>query len=482
MPHAKRREHRFDAHAFHGGPREGDPVRGKGEAVAAAAGMPQVLARPLQREHGIERAFVQRGGFLRDGKRELRGVGEFFVFFVLVHVFPGVIARGVRHHLPIFGVPGQQQAYLLVQESGRRRVRLFLGLPEGVILGQRQGEEGLHAPVGRAGRVVAFGRAQVGIAVADGQRPAAVKDGHAQPEAQIAQQHMLHFAPAEPFGGDAREGHGGPERALGEAVGQAAPVGQRAAFPVEPAGEARRDEPRALHETCAALRIGVPHGGGVDQAVIMEGPDSVIIALGGVIKVPAVAHVMAFHHVQILGQPRLIDWAAHLLKADVDQDAEIPPVVLGHVVQVDLVQPAVQIVLFFGTQILPEALRNKAQAGADHRHFHHALVVIADRAPVSRVRGIGSVNDALLPQFPEGFGFGTAADQHGHKRPQHAGEAFHPGHVLGIMGRALAYDHPRFFGRQAIDQGGDHLNRRPRQILTGAQRVALNIKHAYCSS
>ena len=106
---------------------------------------------------------------------------------------------------------------------------------------------------------------------------------------------------------------------------------------------------------------------------------------------------MAFHHIQVLCQTDPIYGQARLQEADIDQDAEKAPVVFGHIITVDLIQPLEKVFLLGGGELMIELIRRKAQARADHRHFHHALVIIADTAPVFRMGRIGAMEDAFLP-------------------------------------------------------------------------------------
>ena len=393
-------------------------------------------------------------------------------------MLPGVVPGGIGYDLTVFPVSCQKQAHLLIQEYFRRHIGLFLRLPKGMAFRQGQGEKNLHAPVGRAGGVISLSHAKIGISVAYRQGPAPVKDGHAQPPAQIAKQNALRFAPIHALAGDAGKGHGGKERALGKAIGEAAAVGQAPAFPVKPAGKARCDGLRPLDKAMAALGIGVPHSGGVDQAVIMEAPKRVVIPLGGIIEVPAVAHIVALHHIQVFPEPVFIHRAPHLEKTNVHQDAEKAPVVFRHVELVDLVEPAAQVVPLHRRQFPIKPIRHKAQARADDRHFHHPLVVIPDGSPVFRMIGIGAVDDAFPPQGPEFLRLFALSRQHGHQRPQHPGKALHARHVLGIVGRALSHDQTGLARRQAVRQGPDHLRRRPGHIPAGTQRVIPRLVHA----
>ena len=286
---------------------------------------------------------------------------------------------------------------MLVQEAQGRHVGFFLCLPEGMLLRQRQGKKRLQPPVGRAGSVVAFGDAQIGIAVAHRQHAVPVKDGQTQPGAQVPQQQPLDLTPAKALRRDTGKGHGRPEGALGEAVGQAPAIGQGASFTVKPAGKAGRDEPGALHKPGAALRVLPAHDRRVNQAVKMEAPQGIIVPLGGLVEVPAVAHVMAFHQVQILPHTGLIHGLAGLAQPQVDQDAEKTPVVPGHIIGIDLSQPPAKALLLGSGKLSKKAFRYQAKPHAQHRHFHHALVKVPDVSPIFRVLGVRAVDQAFPP-------------------------------------------------------------------------------------
>ena len=314
-----------------------------------------------------------------------------------MHVFPGMVPRRVGHHLPVLRVPGQQQPDLPVQEPLRRNVFLLFRLPEGMILRQCQNPEGLHRPVWGPLRVISFRRAQIRISVSHGQRAAPVENRPAQPEPQVVQQQMLHLSRAHVFALQPGEGRRGPEGALAEAIGQAASVWQAPSLPVKPAGKPGRNHGRPFPDPAAALRILPFHDRRIQQAVEMESPQGVIIPLGRIVKIPAVRCIMALHQVHVFPHPLLIHRQSVLQESDVHQDAEKAPVILRHIVQVNLVQPAVQILTLLPAQRFQEIFRSKAQSAPDDCHLHHPLIAVPDFSPVFRMLRIRPVDQALLP-------------------------------------------------------------------------------------
>lgn len=271
-------------------------------------------------------------------------------------------------------------------ERGHRRVDLFLvRLPERMILRQSQTRKRLHRPIRRAGRVVALRHQQAWIAIADGQHAVAGENRFREPLAHIAEQQMLHLPIAYGVAFAFRQCQCRVERALRKAIGQTAPIRQCFAAPVKPAGEIRRHLFAALDVFAAALRVAPAHDLGINQTIEMERPHGVILALIEVIKVPAVALVMLFNHGEILLHAfRVIRHAADH-EAHIDQHAEECPVVLGHVVMVDLVKPCVQLLLRFFRQVEEKLLR--AQAPCPYRIQPSRPDADRNRRPHPSIRG-----------------------------------------------------------------------------------------------
>ena len=344
---------------------------------------------------------------------------------------------------------------------------------------QRQDPEGFHRPVGRSLGIVSFRGAKVRIAVSDSQGAAPVKDRPAEPEPQIVQQQMLHLAHAQPVTVNAGESHRCPEGALAESIGQAAPVRQTPALPIEPAGKPGGDQGSPLPDPPAAFRILIVHQCGIQQAVKVKAPEGIVITLCRIVEIPAVRRVMAFHQVHVFLQAPCVHRHAVFQETDIDQDPEEAPVVLRHIIAVDLVQPPEQILPPVSVQRRQERVRRKGKAAADDGHFHHPLVGIPDVPPVFRVRRIRSPDQPFLPQRPEFLRLRTFACQHGDQRPQRPGPAFHAGHVLTVMGGSVSHIDPGFSRRHAGRQGPQELRRRPDQVLPRPQRITRS-GHSLC--
>ena len=149
----------------------------------------------------------------------------------------------------------------------------------------------------------------------------------------------------------------------------------------------------------------------------MESPQRIVVPLGRIIKVPAVRCIVAFHQVHIFLHPDFIHRQSVFPEADVHQDPEKTPVVFRHIMQVDLVQPVIQVLPLLLVQRIPEVFRRKAQSAADHRHFHHPLVKRTNLSPVFLMVRIGSVDHSFQPQRPEFLCLRAFPRQHRHKRP-----------------------------------------------------------------
>ena len=211
----------------------------------------------------------------------------------------------------------------------------------------------------------------------------------------------------------------------------------------------------------------------------MESPQRVIVPLGRIVKIPAVSGIVALHHIHVFLQPGFVHRHPILQETDVHQDPEKPPVVLRHVIAVDLVQPVVQVPLLPVVQRLPEIIRREAQPAADHRHLHHPLVEIADFTPILRVGGIRPVDQSLLPQRPELFRFRALSRQHGHQRPQRAAPAFHAGNVLPVMGGSVSHIDARLPRRHASGHRPQDLHCGLYQVLPCTQE-SLCLPHSLC--
>ena len=203
----------------------------------------------------------------------------------------------------------------------------------------------------------------------------------------------------------------------------------------------------------------------------MESPDGVVVPLGEVVEIPSVPHVVALHHVQVFLHPGVVHRPPDLPEPDIDQNPEKPPVVLRHVVLVDLVQPPVQVFPLPRRQLLPEPLRREADPRADDRHLHHPLVVVIQVAPVFLVLRIRPVDQAFPPQLPEGLRLRAFPRQHGHDGPQGPAPALHARHVLGIVGGPFADVHPGPAGGQAFLQRLQQRHRRPYHVLPRLQGI-----------
>ena len=320
---------------------------------------------------------------------------------------------------------------------------LFLRPPEGVILRERQRGEGLHRPVGGAGGVVALAHDEVWVAVADGEHPVPGEDRPPEPFPHVGKQNVFHDAVVHALGFLPVQRQHGKERALGKAVGEAAPVRQRVALPVKPQRKPRREEARALPEQVAARRVQFFHGAGVYQSVVMERPESIVLPLIGVIVVPTVALVMGLDQLQVRLHAFGVIGKTVQKEADVDQHPEEEPVVLGHVIPVDLGKPGVDVFLHSRREIKEEPLRDHAHRHAHHGHLHQPLIVITHLAPVFRVIRVRAVFQTLPPQRPQRLRGAATAREHRHDCPERPGIGLHLRDLRWIHRARLPQMEPR---------------------------------------
>ena len=126
---------------------------------------------------------------------------------------------------------------------------------------------------------------------------------------------------------------------------------------------------------------------------------------------------MAFHEREIFLKPRIIHRATNAQESKIDQNAEKTPVIGGHFMQVDLIQPGNEIVLLGLCQLIIESAWHKAQSRSDDRHLDHSLIIISDFAPVFLMLRIRSVDETLTPKLPVGLCFPASPDEHRHEHP-----------------------------------------------------------------
>ena len=205
----------------------------------------------------------------------------------------------------------------------------------------------------------------------------------------------------------------------------------------------------------------------------MERPHGVVFALIEVIEIPAVALVMLLDHRKILLHARLVVRQAADDEAHVHQHAEERPVVLGHVVVVDLLEPAIEVPLRLLRQGEEEFLRRQRHAHAEDRHLHQPLIVVLDLAPILGMVGIDAVDDARFPFLPDRQNALAAAGEHRNDRPERAGKRLHLGDVLVVHRAGIAQIQPRAPLAEQRHKRLDQLNCRAFDVRARAQRIML---------
>ena len=213
----------------------------------------------------------------------------------------------------------------------------------------------------------------------------------------------------------------------------------------------------------------------------MECPDGVIVPLGGRVKVPAVPGVVGFQLGQVGFQHGLVGFPPHRQEARVHHDPEKLPVVPRHVIAVDLVQPAVQVVPGAFGQLVEKASGRQGHAQAIGGHLHHALVKGADVAPVFLVGRVHAMDDALPPLGPEGLGLRHTPGQQGNDAEQHPGEALHAGNAFVIVGAGGGEHQAGLAGGEILHRGTDDGEGRVDYILPGAKGIMLQLIHVLSS-
>lgn len=89
--------------------------------------------------------------------------------------------------------------------------------------------------------------------------------------------------------------------------------------------------------------------------------------------------------------------AQDLNEGKIDKDTKPAPVVLRHIVLVNLGQPRNKVNLSLGVETGQEALRSHEEGEGDGFHLYHALVEIVDIAPVLFVLGIDASSQSPKP-------------------------------------------------------------------------------------
>ena len=386
----------------------------------------------------------------------------------------GTVACHESHHMALVIASGNQHAGMRLQgHLGGIHFRLFR-LPEGMILRQCKAGECLHGPVGRTGGVVPFRHQQTWVAVANGQHTIPGEDGLAEPLPHVAQQQMLHLSVADRFAFCFCQGLGCIESALGKAIGQASAVSQCFAGTVKPAGKVSRHLLATLNVYLTAFRVSAAHDFRIHQTIEVESPHGVIFPLIEIIEVPAVPFVVLFNHGKVFLHPLLIVRHAANDKAHVHQHPEEGPVVLRHVVVVDLIQPCMQLLLSLLRQVEKELLGCQCHAHAEHGHFHQPLVIVHHFAPVFRIFRVNAGNNALPPSLPQGLNACTVSCQHGHNSPQRTSKSLHLGNIIRVHSTRVPQMQPSFVGAKQGQQRFDQLNRRFFHIRPGTQRIMLH--------
>src|SRR5690606_37940239 len=147
------------------------------------------------------------------------------------------------------------------------------------------------------------------------------------PPGQVPQEMTLDHAPGQ--GLDIGKGQGAPEAAAGEAIGEAAPEGERAAILVEPVLDILGEEAGALLVFGGAGGV-APGELRIDQAVKMHGEGDVVSDAADIaVAIPAIAQIKALQLREELVGIGAVEIDAALFEAEIDQDAEEFPIVVG---------------------------------------------------------------------------------------------------------------------------------------------------------
>ena len=394
-------------------------------------------------QHAVGRGLLQLHIAAAGRKTEPRAVDELAVLFgklAVVALF--IICRGIGVQLAVRQALQQQVGAWLGDHAGTGqflRQGGCLAGPERMIVGQSEQQKDLEAPVRAAGGVVLLGHVHLRVAVADRQHTVPVKDGPGQPPRQIADDDALHDGQGQRL--QPRPDAGGVERALPDAVAEAAAKGQRRAVRVKPLGELPAELHGALTvERCAG---GVAPGGkhAVQHRVILYGPRVIVVLLrldfGRPVGVPAVPDIPLVHLGHVGGGLLHTAGHTHGIQRQIDQHPEEQPVAAGQVVMIDRVEPLAQLCLFGVRQRVPDTLGCLQYSAGQRRHLDKKLVVIVGVAPVFGAVWVGAVDKPPLVDRQERIGPAAARPERC-QRPQRAGESLHPDGALRVGGAGIA--------------------------------------------
>ena len=289
---------------------------------------------------------------------------------------------------------------------------------------QRQRQEGLHRPIGRAGGIVAFADQEIGIGVADRQHAVAVEDRLARPPAEIAQVVALDLPPGQRL--DAGIGERAPEAGMGEAVGQAAAEGQGRSVGRVPVPD-RAGRMRRRARGSAAARSVSPEKHGIDQPVEVEGEGDVVVgAADRPVAIPAIAEREAFEVVEIgLALCRVDCRRRNASGRDRSAPGRISSCcrrIRARAPRSDRRRRAVLAASSSGSHKSGRA-RRRAKPMAASSTWRWSMPVIV--APIVGMVGIGAGAQALAIELP--MGEVAAAGDERRDPPQRAGEAFEIG-------------------------------------------------------
>ncbi|MNB89618.1 hypothetical protein D3C75_366530 [compost metagenome] len=156
----------------------------------------------------------------------------------------------------------------------------------------------------------------------------------------------------------------------------------------------------------------------------MDGKRYIVIAVPvDPVAVPAFSQIECIHPLQVRLQLLCVIGKPELFEAGIDQHIEEQPVAVIAGMGVDLIEPAVQLLLFLRSKRCPDLLRYRSQSEAEDRHLYQPLVVISHIAPIFVMCRIGAMPDAIQHGIQKRAA--SAAHQERHQPPQHAGKAFH---------------------------------------------------------
>ena len=319
-------------------------------------------------------------------------------------------------------VPYVHGARGLVRLHHRLRDGRFDG-PEGMLgRGEEPGEDLRGPPRGPGGEVLLHDRV-VRVAVAHGESPFGVEDGPLPPPAEVAAGVPGGLGPRD--GLDVGGGQRAPQAALGEAVAEAAAVGDGRAVGGEPGPELAGERGGVGHVPVVAAELEVQERVGVEREGVV-----VVDAAARAVLEDGVAELELPHAFEVRGRDGGVVLDADALEAVPGEDREVMPVGVGDARAVGGGDPGGDLVFGLAVQGVPDLLGGEGEGPADGGGFDDALAARAAVADVPGVVGVEGAREGGGEGGPDVVGDGVLG---GGEAPQGPGQQLEPVFGVGVV-------------------------------------------------